>query len=51
MNSCEQVLWANDLRTDEVVPSWEIKNQCNLLNAIFLDAVEHQLEKIRKEKY
>jgi hypothetical protein len=50
MNSCEQVLWANDLRTDEVVPSWEIKNQCNLLNAIFLDAVEHQLEKIRKRK-
>ena len=49
MNSCEQVLWANNLRADEVVP-WEIKNQCDLMNTIFLDAIEHQLQQIRKEK-
>ncbi len=42
----KQTLWANSLQTDEVMP-WEVKNQTN---AIFLDAVEYQLEKIRKEK-
>jgi hypothetical protein len=49
MNSYEQVLWANKLRTDEVVLR-EIKQQYELLNAIFLDAVQLQLGKLRKEK-
>ena len=30
--------WANSLNVDEVVP-WEVKNLCNLMNAIFLEGV------------
>ena len=49
MNSCEQVFWAKCLNVDEVVP-WEIRNLCNLMNAIFSEAVDCQVHKLRKEK-
>ena len=35
--------------TDEVVP-WEVKQQCNLMNAIFSQVVNHYVQKLRKEK-
>ena len=38
----EQTFWANNLHVDEVVP-WEIENLCNLLNAIFSEAVGHEV--------
>jgi hypothetical protein len=44
-----QTLWANSLNVDEVVP-WEVKNLCNLMNAIFSEAIENQVNKLRKEK-
>jgi hypothetical protein len=44
-----QTLWANSLNVDEVVP-WEVKNLCNLVNAIFSDAIANQINKLRKEK-
>ena len=49
MNSCEQLFWAQKLVVDEVVP-WEIRTQCNLMNAIFQDAVDTQIQIILKEK-
>ena len=49
MNSCEQVLWAKGLNVDEVVP-WEIRNLCNLMNVIFSEAVDCEVQKLRKEK-
>ena len=47
--STEQIFWANNLHVDEVVP-WEIENLCNLLNAIFSEAVGHEVDKLRQEK-
>ena len=47
--STEQIFWANNLNVDEVVP-WEIDNLCNLLNAIFSEAVGHDVETLRQEK-
>ena len=44
-----QTLWANSLNVDEVVP-WEVKNLCNLMNAIFSEAIDNQVNKLRKEK-
>ena len=44
-----QTLWANSLNVDEVVP-WEVKNLCNLMNAIFSEAIANQVNKLRKEK-
>jgi hypothetical protein len=44
-----QTLWANSLNIDEVVP-WEVKNLCNLMNAIFSEAIANQVNKLRKEK-
>ena len=35
--------------TDEVV-AWEVKQQCNLMNAIFSQVVNHRVQKLRKEK-
>ena len=35
--------------TDEVVP-WEVTHQCNLINAIFSQCVNHRVQKLRKEK-
>ena len=35
--------------TDEVVP-WEVKQQCHLMNAIFLQVVDHRVQELRKEK-
>ena len=49
MNSYEQDVWANSLNVDEVVP-WEVRNLCNLMNAIFSEAVDDQVQKLRKEK-
>ena len=37
------------LNIDEVVP-WEVKNLCNLMNAIFSEAIDNQVNKLRKEK-
>ena len=34
---------------DEVVP-WEVTHQCNLMNAIFLQVVNHRVQELRKEK-
>ena len=45
----EQIFWANNLHVDKVVP-WEIENLCNLLNAIFSEAVGHEVDKLRQEK-
>ena len=49
MDTSEQLFWANSLNVDEVVP-WETKNLCNLLNAIFSEAVGHEVDKLRQEK-
>ena len=49
MDTSEQLFWENSLNADEVVP-WEIKNLCNLLNAIFSEAVGHEVDKLRQEK-
>ena len=46
--STEQIFWANNLNVNEVVP-WEIENLCNLLNAIFSEAVGHEVDKLRQE--
>ena len=35
--------------TDEVVP-WEVNQQCNLMNAIFSQAVNQRVQELRKEK-
>ena len=35
--------------TDEVV-AWEVKQQCNLMDAIFSQVVNHHVQKLRKEK-
>ena len=35
--------------TDEVVP-WEVTHQCNLMNAIFSQVVNHRVQELRKEK-
>ena len=35
--------------TDEVVP-WEVNQQCNLMNAIFSQVVNHRVQELRKEK-
>ena len=35
--------------TDEVVP-WEVNRQCNLMNAIFSQVVNHQVQELRKKK-
>ena len=35
--------------TDEVVP-WEVNQQCNLMNAIFSQVVDHRVQELRKEK-
>ena len=35
--------------TDEVVP-WEINQQCNLMNAIFSQVIDHRVQELRKEK-
>ena len=35
--------------TDEVV-AWEVNQQCNLMNAIFSQVVNHHVQKLRKEK-
>jgi hypothetical protein len=37
------------LNIDEVVP-WEVKNLYNLMNAIFSEAIDNQVNKLRKEK-
>ena len=47
--STEQIFWANNLNVNEVVPC-EIENLCNLLNAIFSEAVGHEVDKLRQEK-
>ncbi len=49
MNSFEQVAWADKLVIDETVP-WEIKNLCNLMNAIFYETVRDQVLKLQKAK-
>ena len=36
--------------TDEVVP-WEVNQQCNLMNAIFSQVVNHRVQELRKEKW
>ena len=41
-----QTLWANSLNVDEVV-HWEVKNLCNLMNAIFSEAIDNQVNKLR----
>ena len=35
--------------TDEIVP-WEVNQQCNLMNAIFSQVVNHQVQELQKEK-
>ena len=35
--------------TDEVVP-WEVNQQCNLMNAIFSQVVDHRVQELGKEK-
>ena len=35
--------------TDEVVP-WEVKQQCNLMIAIFLQVVHHHVQELRTKK-
>ena len=47
--STEQIFWANNLNVDEVVP-WEIENLCNLLNAIFSEAVGHEVDNTSSRK-
>ncbi len=42
MNSFEQVAWVDKLVIDETVP-WEIKNLCNLMNAIFYETVRDEV--------
>ena len=49
MNSFEQITWAKKLIMDETVP-WEIRNLCNLMNAIFYEATYCQVQKLQKEK-
>ena len=34
--------------TDEVVP-WGVNQQCNLMNAIFLQVVNQRVQELRKE--
>ena len=36
--------------TDEVVP-WEVNQQCNLMNAIFSQVVNHRVQELRKKNY
>ena len=36
-------------KIDEFV-SWEVTHQCNLMNAIFLQTVNHRVGELRKEK-
>ena len=48
MNTFKQVSWAKKLSIDEVMP-WEVKNLCNLMNAILLEAVDDAVNKLRKE--
>ena len=50
MNSHKQVVWVNRLNVDDIVP-WEVGSLCNLMNAIFSEAVDYQVQKLRKEKY
>ena len=35
--------------TDKVVP-WEVKQQCNLINAIFSQVVNHHVQELRTKK-
>ena len=35
--------------TDEIVP-WEVNQQCNLINAILSQLVDHRVQELRKEK-
>ena len=35
--------------TDEVVP-WEVNHQCNLMNGIFSQVVNHQVQELQNEK-
>ena len=44
----EQVSWVKDLNIDEVMP-WEVRNLCYLMNAIILQAVDKEVNKLRKE--
>ena len=48
MNTFKQVSWAKNLSIDEVMP-WEVKNLCDLMNAILLEAVDDTVKKLRKE--
>ncbi len=48
MNTFKQASWVKNLNIDEVMP-WEVKNLCNLLNAILLEAVDDTVNKLRKE--
>ena len=45
----EQVSWVGiNLNIDEVMP-WEVRNLCYLMNAILLQAVDKEVNKLRKE--
>ena len=41
--------WTDSLSIDEVAPS-EVKNLCNLINAILLDLIANQVGQLRKKK-
>ena len=49
MDCIKQAIWATSLSVDEVMPS-EMKNLCDLINAIFVETVSNQIEKLRTEK-
>ena len=49
VNTMLQAKWAESISADEVIP-WEIKNLCNLIDAIFVETVSYQVEKLRTEK-
>ena len=44
----EQVSWVKNLNIDEVMP-WEVRNLCHLMNAILLQAVDKEVNRLYKE--
>ena len=44
----EQVSWVGNPNIDEVMP-WEVRNLCYLMNAILLQTVDKEVNKLRKE--
>ena len=49
MDSIKPTIWATSLSVDKVMP-WEMKNLCDLINAIFVETVSNLIEKKRTEK-